>query len=250
MAKVISSSTVDHIKTTITNYQSNGSTKIINHSVSDIATNISETAGANQGETDTTNYTFDVAATNTGPTTTSSWVTNTVYSCKMSIITNVGMTLRTNYQYYVNEPSDPSYPDFLKFCNRFKNAQYSHALTVGPKTGDCTMVFCGTNAKLADVLATVQANLSVSCDSNNQVTVTQPTQGLTFIEDTNLIDLTNTSTAGLSDTNLAGLNDTNPPALSDEDGVPVSKKHQYQYLFDRSSSQSQLKCSLCSEFQQ
>jgi hypothetical protein len=81
----------------------------------------------------------------------------------------------TNYQFLVNDPNDPTYPDFLSFCNDLRYAQLCHALVVDT-VSSTTTIYSSTNSKLFDVASTAALpGLSVMCDDTNSghVTVTQ-----------------------------------------------------------------------------
>ena len=84
-------------------------------------------------------------------------------------------------EYYVNEPSDPTYPFFLKYCNDLYNAQVYHILMVERTNSDAkSVVFQQTNqpqtdaiakaTPLRDIVSAVAGGLFVS-ESNNIITV-------------------------------------------------------------------------------
>lgn len=103
----------------------------------------------------------------------------------------LGSTI-TNYEYFVNSPADDSYPKFLDFCENLYQAQLAHVLTVGVKPDSREPVFSGTNAKLTDVIAALQANLSLECNTNSgKIIAIQPSVVKSFEAnlDTNGFDL-------------------------------------------------------------
>jgi hypothetical protein len=120
----------------------------------------------------TTSVTNNVTNNVTTITTTS--VTNSIPA---STSTNIPINITNvaiNYEFWVNDPNDPSYPQFLEFCSQLRYAQLCHALTVGTAISNA-LIYSSTNAKLTDVVAAVQAGLSVKCDSTNNghIAVTQ-----------------------------------------------------------------------------
>ena len=151
-----------------------------------IQTNWIPTGKIEQGFT--TNY-FTLVRTNDGwPVTTLKkllvpvWITNWDGSYSKNTITN----LTTNYVYYVNNPMDHRYPDFLNFCSKMYEAQFTHVLTIGKKPGGDAPVYNNANPRLTDVVAAVQASLDVKYDTNSdRVKVSKPQQDYAFLGNTN-----------------------------------------------------------------
>jgi hypothetical protein len=86
----------------------------------------------------------------------------------------------TNYEYYVNNPQDPSYPKFLQFCEELRFAQQLHLLNVTSKSAEDMLVFSTTNAKLLDVALVTQSNLVVKYDTNSGITTVTKSQPATL----------------------------------------------------------------------
>ncbi len=102
----------------------------------------------------------------------------------LTCTTNVIVPTSTNYTFLVNDPSDPTYPDFLKFSADLRHAQLWHILTVDQSGGDPTTNVIYNNQKqpkLADVVSAIQATLSVKSDSSNNVIVSQLKQSPHFV---------------------------------------------------------------------
>jgi hypothetical protein len=80
----------------------------------------------------------------------------------------------TKFEFYVNDPKDPTYPKFLEFCNSLRNAQLCHVLIVD-SVSSSSIIYSGTKAKLTDMVsAATQPGLTVSCnDTNGKITVKQ-----------------------------------------------------------------------------
>jgi hypothetical protein len=85
-------------------------------------------------------------------------------------------------EFYVNDPMDPSFQKFLRFCADLRNAQINHALTVD-QTNSSTVIYQAPRAKLADVAAiAAQSGLSVSLgDATNPVVVKKNQSSTTFV---------------------------------------------------------------------
>lgn len=103
----------------------------------------------------------------------------------------------TNYEFYVNSPEDETYTKFLLFCEKLREAQLTHFVTVGPaaQSGDLLYLVpnptnTNTSLKLTDVVSAVQANLSVKWSTNdNQFTVQKASQTSSeFVASTNITD--------------------------------------------------------------
>jgi hypothetical protein len=86
----------------------------------------------------------------------------------------------TNYEYWINNPNDPTYPRFLDFCSTLHYDQRWQVLTVGTGATTTNLVYCGTNSKLPDIVASVQAGLSVKFDTNSDNTVVTQIQPGSF----------------------------------------------------------------------
>jgi hypothetical protein len=92
--------------------------------------------------------------------------------------TNITPTVTTNYQFLVNDPHDPTYPDFLEFCAELRDAQICHMLTVDQVSSDATtnVVYGENKPKLADIVSAIQASFSVNSDTNGKTIVSQTQQ--------------------------------------------------------------------------
>ena len=93
------------------------------------------------------------------------------------------VTCSTNYEISVNNPDDPTYPQFLGYCDDFYKAQFFHTLTVETTTKNTNIIYRVAGAKLSDVAGAVQSGLSVKYEADsNDVIVTKPVQSqeLTF----------------------------------------------------------------------
>src|SRR5579884_857019 len=66
---------------------------------------------------------------------------------------------------YFNDPQDPTYSKFLEFCSDLRDAQFFQTLIVDKNTNEEKTVFEGKNVQLKDVVAAVQAGLSVTNSS-------------------------------------------------------------------------------------
>ncbi len=99
----------------------------------------------------------------------------------MIVSSNVNYYYQSNFEYCVNDPHDPTYPDFLKFCNDLRNAQMTHALTVTEVNSSST-IFNSTNATLADAVAASQGGISVSANSAGVVTASLSQQSQKLVE--------------------------------------------------------------------
>jgi hypothetical protein len=67
-------------------------------------------------------------------------------------------TFKTNYTYWVNDPNNPTYPNFLWFCDTLRYAQENHYIGLEQQTGS-NVVYTSTNTKLADVVSALAAGL-------------------------------------------------------------------------------------------
>ncbi|HLX94788.1 MAG TPA: hypothetical protein VKU37_03510 [Verrucomicrobiae bacterium] len=121
---------------------------------------------------------------------------------------------QTNYEYWVNDPHDPTYPRFLEFCADLRNAQLCHALTIDPSSSDPVPVYTSTNARLNDVIGAIQAGLTVKCTDTNsgRIVVTHAQSNLqlaadNFSDPANFFIYTNLLTFE-SETNLMFDNET------------------------------------------
>ncbi|HEY1663768.1 MAG TPA: hypothetical protein VGI03_15230 [Verrucomicrobiae bacterium] len=75
----------------------------------------------------------------------------------------------TNWNVYVNDPGDPTYPKFLQCCNEFHNAQLFHILNVdksGKPIEGPSMIYSNKNASLKDLIAAINAGLTVNLYTN------------------------------------------------------------------------------------
>jgi hypothetical protein len=114
-----------------------------------------------------------------------------------NVVTNVadGATnyITTRYEYWVNNPDDPTYPKFLAYCNNLRKAQYYQLLAVDGKPGEIHYLYsgyAGTNAGLTDVVAAVQANLKVSEQTNSKyMLVSQATNSTGLVRVTNSLPI-------------------------------------------------------------
>jgi hypothetical protein len=87
----------------------------------------------------------------------------------------------TNYEYFMNSPSDATYPKFLGFCQDLVDAQKSHFLTVEEKVTNNTPIFSSLNYKLSEVVGAAVSNLNVKLDTNTgRLTVSKSQSGPSF----------------------------------------------------------------------
>jgi hypothetical protein len=98
-----------------------------------------------------------------------------------SITNNVPICI-TNYEFWVNNPMDHTYPQFLEYCHILRNAQEWHILTVDMAGSDTNTVYSSTNAKLTDVVSAISNGLSVKGDTNGRIVVTKPDQNYKFVK--------------------------------------------------------------------
>ena len=87
---------------------------------------------------------------------------------------------RAKSVFQVNDPSDPSYADFLEFCVDLRNAQRSHALILDLESITNAVVYYGSDAKLPEIVSAIQTpGFAVTCDTNaGKVTMTYGKQNL------------------------------------------------------------------------
>jgi hypothetical protein len=90
----------------------------------------------------------------------------------------------TNCEFYINNPNDPTYPQFLEYCDDLRNAQLYHTLIVEMVSKDAPAVYRNKKAKLSDVVSAIQSGLSVKCDTNGDYIVTKPEQNLALVTKT------------------------------------------------------------------
>lgn len=60
-------------------------------------------------------------------------------------------------EFWINDPNDTTYHDFLKFCADVRSMQLSHVLVLDQADQKSTIVYSGPKAKLADIITAVQA---------------------------------------------------------------------------------------------
>jgi len=108
-------------------------------------------------------------------------VTNIVAGVTSVVAAPVAVST-TNFEFWVNNPYSPTYPQFLNFCMDLQNAQRCHALSVVNGVVCTNVVYCSADAKLTDVVAAVQAGLSVTCDpqATKRFQVTKTDTGVRF----------------------------------------------------------------------
>lgn len=99
-----------------------------------------------------------------------SYITNAIFTNCMRVM--------TNDEIWINDPGNPTYGKFLKFCADLRNVQVCRMLTVDTLSGGntTTNVVYGKDRKnpaLADVVGAVGANLSVVSDSKGNTVVSQ-----------------------------------------------------------------------------
>lgn len=103
--------------------------------------------------------------------------------------TNNGSTNHA-YTVYANDPTDSTYPEFLKLCNDFNNAQRFHLLVVDKngKGDEASLVFSNKTASLNELVAATAAGLSVRYDDKSaHYIVRKDIDRIDFLEvDTNL----------------------------------------------------------------
>lgn len=101
------------------------------------------------------------------------YVARTVLS---SVIYN-GITNKP--EYWVNDPADPTYPKFIKFCQLLSDAEISHFLNV--REVDSLKPIYSNTMNFTDINNAVQAGYSVQYISSNCYAVAQCQQGLKLV---------------------------------------------------------------------
>jgi hypothetical protein len=103
------------------------------------------------------------------------------------LVATVKAHVTTNYEYWVNNPYDKSYPQFLQACERLRYYQLNQWLTVNSKAGMDTVIFRGSNQPLKDIISATQSNLTVKLE-NDVYTVTKAApKAYEFVKNSNLI---------------------------------------------------------------
>jgi len=100
------------------------------------------------------------------------WVARTMLESIQIKIPDSSSSTNCYLEVYLNDPSDPTYPQFLRYCNELYDAQRFHILEAGKMThnADETIVYEQTNATLKDVIAAVKAGLTVKRDKSGVYT--------------------------------------------------------------------------------
>ena len=108
------------------------------------------------------------------------WLARIMVQSVQKQTTNAGV-LKNDY--WINDPTDPTYPQFLEFCNNLRNAQKKHLLAVDMEEAGTNIVYSSGKAKLADVLNAIAAGMNVTCDTNSdKIYVVNPNQKVTLVE--------------------------------------------------------------------
>jgi len=84
----------------------------------------------------------------------------------------------TNSEVYVNDPSDPTYPEFLDFCDNLRNAQVFQMLDAVQLSSAPKTVFVSTNSKLSEITAAIQNGLSVAYTNSSITVKSKPDEAL------------------------------------------------------------------------
>jgi hypothetical protein len=100
------------------------------------------------------------------------WVARTMLESIQIKVPNADGSTNCHLDVYANDPSDPSYPQFLEYCKELYDAQRFHILEAGKIKNDAgeTIVYEQTNATLKDVVTAVKAGLTVKRDKSGVYT--------------------------------------------------------------------------------
>jgi len=83
----------------------------------------------------------------------------------------------TNYEYYVNNPNDRSYPYFLEFCRNLHEEQHKHTIVLTTGEKESVTIYRNTALPLGEAINAINAGFAIRFDTNsNQYAVTKLTQ--------------------------------------------------------------------------